>query len=184
MTATNQGTPQSTSLDANLRIEWAEGRIIGKIDGIDRLLITPDVIKLSAPGIDVKTATDDQLVWSSNFKNLKIIGTGSFVWRSVDFYTIGGGAYFGYGASKTIPLSRLKAPVVLAFVEFPGGIGGPAHPLPHTLFGFTTGAVSSYIEHSALPTGVTFEMRSTTLPGGVAGVPIRYYIFEETATAA
>lgn len=29
-------------------------------------------IKISKPGVDVKTATDDELVWSSDFKTFKI----------------------------------------------------------------------------------------------------------------
>lgn len=139
-------------------------------------------IKLSQTGYDVATATDDQLIWSSDFNMLKIVKTGTLNVPAVSAPALGSqsiaSAETNTGVLSPSPLA--SSSYILS--------GGFAYPLPY-LFTVATGAgaysgiaqeFKAYTRVSAgnIIFGVTVintDIVSTT------ATTVKYYIFKETA---
>lgn len=82
MSTSETGKKQISSYNGSIRIEEANSRGIVSDSTNNRLLFGLDdddniKIKLSQSGYDVITATDDQLIWSSDFNSFKIVSVGS-----------------------------------------------------------------------------------------------------------
>lgn len=148
-------------------------------------------IKLSQDGKDVSTASDDELIWSSDFNLFKIISSDTASGETTD-------------ASPDLAITVLhdlgEVPGVIVFAQppstslfapltvFPSSAGGYV-PVPLYLYTQTTigGSDASVILFS-----ITYEVNETSLilraHQGVTGlatstfpVSFRYYILKETA---
>lgn len=77
-----RGQDDTSGLTGGLRFETDNNRIIGRdINKIPRIIILSDkedfLVKISKPGFDVLTATDDELIFNSNQNIFKIVDTGT-----------------------------------------------------------------------------------------------------------
>lgn len=101
MPISETGKPMSSVQNGKIRTEDGNNRIISSDDsGTDILLIGQRNdgtlgVDLSQPGVDVKSAADEQLIWSSKFNTFKIVDSGEF---SINVAAINspGGAEQGY----------------------------------------------------------------------------------------
>lgn len=131
-------------------------------------------IKVSQEGVDVRDATDDQLIMSSAFNLPKIVASGT---KTVTVPSGGFTAYNYYSASYTHNLGYI--PSYFAFFEsaVTGGERSPGSSLivdPSGNVAFTT-----YIEASA--TDITFYVAAAN--SGYSGTyDFKYYLFRETAS--
>lgn len=169
--------------DAIIRIEHENGRLLARQDdsfGIDRILIgredIGDVnIKVSRQDIDVKTATPEQLIFSSEYNLFKIvaksattltspnlIGTSTFVNRA---FTLG------------------TKPVIFAFAAL-GSAGGTRYPLPivqpQLTADPTPGLIAYQLGYEVVVDQLTFFWRDLTKAHNITAY-ITYYICLETA---
>lgn len=134
MTAPLKLTPtmsQQTMVDAinqNFRQIEAESRrkVITDENGDDRILLgrkeTGDyAVKVSAVGYDVNTATDDQLVMSSDWNMWKIIASGQKFFLPTTIRRAGSltlnSTYIGYISDVFIPIQNLPDPNSTSFTN-------------------------------------------------------------------
>ncbi len=144
-------------------------------------------IKLSQPTYDVSKATDDQLIWSSDFNTFKITQSGTTSITTVP-------DPFPGATEQTVSVAHgLSAkPMVLAWVDAPatGGFSVDAQTAQvPTAISFTggTGGMAMLIYINVDSTNITFHIRNVS-GAGLAGVGstwvFRYYIVKETAATS
>ena len=178
----------STGLDSSTGLTIYDGsntrRLIGGLYPNGKIKIA-----LSQPGFDVATATDSQLIWSSDFDMFKIVATGS-----IDV-TVGAGDSFNTQTS-TVAHGLKTIPIVMAFVDGVNVLGGPGGRVqtPYTEFeeytpgGGPTGRfdVIAYYYATADATNIYMNV----LPGDVTfysqvqgTYSFTYYVLQETSAA-
>jgi hypothetical protein len=119
-------------LDGKLRIEWGKNRIIFvNSNNVPRLLIGPRLdgelaAELSQEDVDVFTATDDELIWSSRFNSFKIAEK---VPMSLGFSLPDSGPH---QYSVTEPHTQGYAPAYLAFADVTQAAGSFRSLVPST----------------------------------------------------
>lgn len=97
MPISETGKPMSSVQNGKIRTEDGNNRIISSDDsGTDILLIGQRNdgtlgVDLSQPGVDVKSAADEQLIWSSKFNTFKIVDSGEFSINVAAINSPGGG---------------------------------------------------------------------------------------------
>lgn len=142
-------------------------------------------IKLSQVGYDVSTATDDQLIWSSDFNMFKIVRTGAASitppssWTSMSTISV------------PIPHAQLTTPAVSVYVTNPNlsflGYTSPGLAnLPSSIFLNTSGSLL-YSASKVDETNLYIELTNVT--GLTTGWEVytwtyKYYIMKETAAAS
>lgn len=109
------GQKQISDVDSVIRIEDTKGRLLVSDNGIDVLLIGRDkdgrvVVKIAEDGVDVKDATDEQLILDSTRKSFVIIG--EFDVPLITPINVGGGQY----KREFIPHGKKNKPAFLAFI--------------------------------------------------------------------
>lgn len=161
-------------IQANLngRIFWDQARgklVIKDENGTQRLLASAESIKLSQSGFNVETATDSQLIFSSEFNMFKIVDTNTTTIPSSG--SSSSVRQIAHGLSGT--------PIVMAF----GLILGNTVPFPILGINDTTGAIISYYTCYADNTNIYLRV---AVPGGtvVNSTNVRYYIVQETAATS
>jgi len=132
-------------------------------------------IKVSQDGYDVLTATNDQLVMSSAFNNLKIFQQGTVS------LTRDASVAAGSGVSIDVPHSLGKVPMVIAYADS----GGGARPLPVLLGSWTGGGSSyTYVLTRSLFANVSSSTVTFFYTAGFTGLTetwnIKYYILTST----
>ena len=126
--------------------------------------------KIAQSGTDVNTATDDQLILSSDFNMLKIVDTGTLNLNTVP------------GGSNTVTHNHNLGyvPVGLVYTEFTTN----SHSLlPYTVFGAVTGVNLDILSHYDFfldDNDLIVQSRNGT-GQPVANLAFRYYLFRETA---
>lgn len=132
-------------------------------------------IKLSQLGVDVLTATDDQLIWSSDFKTFKIVDSGTAEVNK---------AALDYSGSTPVPHTLTYAPLVIAFAT---QIGVAAqNPVPDMAFDPTTGLLSKSAFMTVTDSNIIFTVVTPSWAGNAFYTnPLdyffRYYMLQETA---
>jgi hypothetical protein len=142
-------------------------------------------IRISKPGIDVSTATDDQLAFNSSQNVLKVIDVIDTFFPAPPIATIpGGGGVAETSATNTIPHSYGFIPVLVA-----GSFDGSYGPIPRTLSG-TFGTKAIYIVTITIEATVTdISITSRLTVHGDAGSitsstgSVKIYVLQETATS-
>lgn len=146
-------------------------------------------IKLSQEGVDVLTATSDQLIFSSDFNMFKIVGTGSV---TLPVYSITSAAGWttsssGIPPSASVAHGQDRIPLVFAFLRTTGPGGATSLVLPYTDFGIISGAAYFHTISLAVDdTNLSFNEVTLTngaVGGGLTngGGTIDYWILAETA---
>lgn len=144
-------------------------------NGVPNTLLDKNGIKVARDGIDVTTATNDQIIMSSEFNLLKIAETGTV--------TITRNANSAI-ASQVVNHNLGTIPVVLGFVE-DQGIPGQVTPLPLVNISAANGAVDLKVDIEDITT-TKFDA-TVTVPANAGFFNItqtfvvRYYVFVETA---
>lgn len=141
--------------------------------GTRRVILDKDGLRTSPEGVDVYTATNDQLTFNSNNNVFKIIATGTV--------ELPGPATSGSNPSTVSVTHGLGyTPIVFAH----GSDGGDYQALPWITTWKTgtpnAGMVEWEISYTANPTTINFYWQSNLgLNGG--SITIKYYILQETA---
>lgn len=134
-------------------------------------------IKLSQATYDVGTATDDQLIWSSDFNLFKIVASGSAIVNLPGGYA----ANTYYNAVVTHSLGYV--PTYLSFVTFPAGAGGQRQDAQHVgvdaLAGLPISNNASVIVDSSSITLSVIANGSAVYSGDWT---FKYYLIRETIT--
>lgn len=179
--------PQGVGLN---KVTDAQGTLIN--DGsFDRVLIgfqkegfgTKDLgIKVSKEGYDVKTATDDQLIFNSSQNVFKVVLTGST--------TVVGSSALAYGTPQTttIPHGLSGTPAFQVYVNpsspisgFQGGAGITNLPLLY----FVSGVLALVLQARADSTNLYLDIinaSSGTDDLSLYSWTFKYYLLQETAT--
>lgn len=137
--------------------------------------------KLSQPGYDVATATDDQLIWSSDFNSFKIVETGST--------SIQGSSSSVSFASVAFTRTYTKPPIVTAYaVVNDTGVATEPKLLPYVKYVADGGAVPPMygvyyiLDVGATTTEVLFTLdNSFNGSGSSVSATIKYYVMQETS---
>lgn len=206
MSKSDSGAQVKSVLGGRLRIDYGANRlIVADNDNVDILLAGVDdngqvVVKLAPPGVDVKSAPDDDLVWSSNQRFFKIVGEGTFI---VPAMNVSVGASSNTFADST-GIAGVKhdlgyKPKILAFAanpSFESSDGSPGdRPFPYQavspFFSGVSGGGLGIVSYSLNVTdGYIFYGGSYTIhvnDAGFAGsypvsaVTVRYQLLKETA---
>lgn len=144
-------------------------------------------IKLAQAGFDVESATDDQLVWSSDFRSFKIVDDGIGQAPAVTTASDGTNTNSGF-ATNSYPHNLGYTPLIMAFVE--------VSPSQYSLMPYSEvtsandpsgGIVSSFYRITASSTNVEiFHYVVSYAPGIGTGtypaVNVKYYLLRETAS--
>lgn len=164
-----------------------QGLLVTDSQGVRRLLagVYPDgsiKIKLSQATFDVTVATDDQLIWSSDFNSFKIVETGTA--------TIQGGDNTVTFASRNFDRTYDDPPIVTAYATVTDGATTAPKLLPYVYYIADGGAVPPMygvyyvLDLDATTTGVSFSLDNTFNGAGSAvSATIRYYVMQETAAS-
>jgi hypothetical protein len=194
MSSMSGGQKTDSVNNGNLRTEYGNNRMIVN-DGTDDILLAGQdndgdiVFKVAQPGFDVKTASDDELAFSSQFNTLKIFQTGvTQISKSAN----------SSGATSVIAHNLGYRPIVFAFTDTQNALFGAGNMLPvvnyNKLIGATAGACAE-LTNAALVYGVGLNdvTFSFDTPSWGAAWPatayhsaytanIKYYIMVDTTT--
>ncbi len=150
-------------------------------DGTRRLLggTYPDgtvKIKLSQRGHDVATATDNQLIWSSDFNMFKIVSTGTFTVPALD---AAGGAS---DTSTTVYDTGYATTTPLAYNAYVSNDSGGYIQLPQVSINYS-GNFQMYRTVAVELSGGTAQLR--VYSQNFTGFPtdaktVKYYLFKES----
>lgn len=144
-------------------------------------------IKLSQEGVDVLSATNDQLIWSSDFNSFKIVQVVEGTVPSVQVSTTAAGTFLA-SEMNIVDFDNLPSrPAMIAYVE----VGSQGHLMPYV--NNNVGGTDTFYNISvrlAWTTGllgiITEVGGITTFAGGInltlnGGNPVKIYILQETA---
>jgi hypothetical protein len=134
-------------------------------------------IKIAKSGIDVTTATDAQLAFSSAFDTLRVVQSNTGIIAAP-------GSNTSLTTSVSIPHNLGYAPVVIAYFNYPTGAVGTYWPSPFNVYSYSA-SVGSYVIDSAAKFNVDstninfFIHQSSTVTAG--NWSYKYYLLQETA---
>lgn len=165
-----------------------QGLMVTDSSGTRRLLagVYPNgdiKIKLSQATYDVTTATDEQLIWSSDFNAFKIVET--------DTVSIQGGNNDVTFAEITFDRVYDEPPIVEAYATVTDGLSTTAPKLlPYVNYISDGGAVPPMygvyyiLDIAPSTTGATFSLDNTfNGSGSSVSATIRYYVIQETSAS-
>lgn len=185
----------SGPIQANLngRIFWDQARgklVIKDENGTQRLLASAESIRLSQSGFNVETATDSQLIFSSEFNLFKIAATGT---AQVTVAAINQSAVGAYKESDTttIPHNLGYIPAFLVFYQSDTGYSNANTPVIRSAWGSGGNSargdtiIEPYSDIDNLYVRIAsrlniFSAVSANHPGGTFDV--KYYLLQETAS--
>lgn len=131
--------------------------------------------KISQDGVDVRSATDDQLVMSSAFNTFKVVEAGTATVSLPNPVT-------HYSLNTTVVTHSLGyKPAYLVYVEAPAGLGGNLHQIPYTGFD-TSGNFGISFDALTDTNTITFRVQPGTASAydGTNWI-FKYYLLRETA---
>lgn len=152
-------------------------------NGVPQMLVGTDGsftgVKVAQEGKNVLTAGDDELVLSSEFNLLKIVGSGSASLPQV-VVTGGAGQYTRNSSNVAVTHNLGYRPVVIAFANNAGT--RTAIPESETGVGGTSSAFWGDVRFEVTTTQVIFYNNLLTYNSSVTGAArtINYYLFRET----
>lgn len=171
----------------NLLSDSADTRILVKDSSNTRVImgrigtgVNDYGLKVSRSGVDVTTATNDQLVFNSSQDVFKIVQTGTIV-LSQGAFTGTAGTYQEFFGSASQLHGLSYTPIVLSVLN----LGGVYVPMPYTTLN-NTGAGPSWVTYSANtdPTSINFNYVGLTF-GAVtvasSTLSLKYYLLQESA---
>lgn len=144
-------------------------------------------IKLSQPGFDVETATDNQLIWSSDFNLFKIVASGTGVAPAVTTTADGTNTYSGFN-TNSYPHNLGYTPLIMAFVAVSGtqyslmpysevtSANDPGGGIISEIFRITASSTNVEIFHYVV------SHSSGIGAGTYSAANVKYYLLRETAT--
>ncbi len=126
------------------------------------------VLKISKPGVDVRSATDAQLAFNSNQDIFKIVLTDTLVSIPTT----------GPTTTTTIAHNLGYIPAILAFTA----VGGLYRSTPYVQMNTADGSISyyTYVSADSVNLYITFQYNNAVGPIG-STIPIKYYLLQETA---
>ena len=191
----SKGKKSVDGIDGGLRFEQDNNRIIGRDENnIPSLIIDSDPIngfemKISKLGIDVTSATNDQLIFNSSQNVLKVVSTGTV---TLPTYNVTSGAGWA-SSSVAIPPNAVVThnlggiPMAFVFMKVTGPGGPTLLALPNTNSGLIGSAYYSTRTDFAI-NGTNLEIGQYTITNGNVGTlvqggqTIEYWIMQESAT--
>lgn len=157
--------------------------------GIERLLIGYQQngfsngsvgIKLSQEGIPVLDAENDELVFSTDFNNFKIVDSGTATCPATSVSSPGAGNFGNDIEQNIVPHNLGYIPGIIAYID----ISGIYFPLPYSL---TTNGVTSagWHTYAVAADSTNLYFYTATLAYGAASSigaqNVKYYLLRETA---
>lgn len=124
--------------------------------------------KVAEDGVDVLTASDDQLLFNSEQNVFKIVKTGTV---SVDAVSPGSSTY------TTVTHNLGYVPAAVAYAD----VDGIYAALPYTTINTSTGTVAGSIQYIITSSTIVFFSTSSSVGVGFTELDIRYYLLRETA---
>lgn len=137
-------------------------------------------IRIAEDGVDVTTATDDQLAFNSAQSVLKIVSSGES-----QMPVASGSGFTNY--ENVVQHDLGFVPIPLVFVTPPSGSGYTIQQLPYTIFTFSLGSttapdVNAHIVAAVDDTYLTIDLTAkTTISSFVGAWTFKYYLLQETA---
>lgn len=175
-------------IQANLngRIFWDQARgklVIKDEDGTQRFLASAESIKLSQSGFDVETATDSQLVFSSEFNLFKIVMKGTY--SDSNSYSVSNPGVGNYDSDSftiaTIPHNLGYRPGFIVYAT--GGTGDVLLPSSILIGGGSSNAAwhskYAYVDDTNLYINLTI-MTTGGSSSSTGTVVYKYYLLRET----
>lgn len=154
-------------------------------------------VKVAFPGIDVLTATDEQLIFNSSQNVFKIVKSGTISSPDLNIVWPGVGLYQQSqteAVTEDLGLDPSLTPAILAFGEGTNG----SFPFPLTQVGtspdnngfFTLTVAVEYLDlggFAGVNTAVTIQVNAlasgtATIPQGPRSFSARWYLLQETAS--
>ena len=139
--------------------------------------------KVAKPGYDVRTASDANLIFNSNYNTFKIISSGTLSLPSHTLSTFTTNTYTGTALSATINHNIGFVPAVIAYISF-----GVLMPYTSVSSGGTGGGILVTSYSIVLDSTGIAAQAYTTAYGGynfngqvISGQTIKYYLLQETA---
>lgn len=180
MSVASESGESTNALSGKLTFEQSKDRIIGReVDNNPRLIILADgeqfVMKVAPAGVDVLTATDDEVVFNSGNNLFKIVRTGSVTFDSPNAA--------GTSTNASVEHDLGYVPIVMAFVSLSSL--GTAFPMPYIVPDLTgtLGLVAAQISFEASDDNIIFFQRDLSR-ANIWTNYIRYYIVQETASVS
>lgn len=199
----DSGSPSVDVFSGKLRIDQGKNRMVVN-DGTNDILLAGEdedgdiVFKVAQDGYDVKTATDQQLAFSSQFNSFKILSSGSIAISKTSS---------SEGTSYDVTHNFGYVPCVVAYTDSAGGLFGglsgqlPGNMLPamHTITtvaapgdgGYSMSYIDARLYATADTTKIRFRFDTPSAGSGINGVAaysgsytanVRYYLLAETAS--
>lgn len=143
------------------------------------------VIKVAKPGVDVTTATNDQLAFNSAQDVFKVVASGTASISAPSASTNNSQATATTNATVTHGLGY--TPAVLAFLTLGSNV---YRPIPYTVSGIINSTVGNWtnsvlyyqVDSTSLTLISQYTQSSTTSQSGSGlGGTIKYYLLQETA---
>jgi len=162
-------------------LQFKERQVLAVQDGVNKAIIgfygeaNKFGLKVAEDGVDVLTATDDQLVFNSERNVFKILKVGTVEWQPV----LGGGS----STTLEIPHGLGFAPISMVFY----GEAGLYYPLPMSPSSTTGTADGTPLlikqqEFSAYTTNTNLViLYKSVLPDPRPTASFKYYLLQETA---
>lgn len=150
--------------------------------------VTPIQLGLfvSQPGIDVTQATDEQLIFNSGQDVFKIVGTGTITTSSYSITDPGVGTYNNFGGTNQF--IEFDLDFVPGFIGFVQANSSVEFPVPWISMatggsgtGFTLRTIQMFIIGDRLEVSDITLATGTSVAMSVTGLPVRYYLIQETA---
>lgn len=169
-------------LNGRLQIDHANNRLlVVDENNVPKLLAGVDgdgaiKVKLAQDGVDVLGATDEQLVWSSDFNSFKIVDT--FTDTNPALTHTASGSWGSTSRNHNIPNTYGFIPTIMAVANISGGYW----PLPLSFFDpagpiFIKIGVKADADNITVNTTIMTNNVTTTY----AAIDIKYYVLRETA---
>lgn len=164
--------------------------IIPDANGIPNVMLGPRQVNnqrglfIAKPGVNVVTATDDQLIFNSSQNIFKIVTTGTGVTPSSSV-----GASPGWGVFSLSPITQAHSlsfvPIVMGFVQ----VGSKYVLMPYTFFSstganigtFETPVVSADATNVYINTDCIINVTSGSPSVNIGGRNVKYYLLQESA---
>lgn len=149
--------------------------------------------KLSQQGVDVAAATNDQLIWSTDFNSFKIVASGTVSQTLANAANVVSGAAGSNPQTFSIAHNLGYVPTFLVYMTAPSTFveGAVLFQLPHTTFfnngGVNDGLFFTYFHATADSTNLNIKynhLNNTDYSPNAPIFTVRYYLMRETASSS
>lgn len=149
--------------------------------GTRRVILDKDGLRTSPVGVDVVTASDDQLTFNSNQNTFKVVATGSGTIPDVTVGSPGAGNWAEGSGSSAIAHNLGYIPAIVAYIDF----GSVYAAMPYNITDRVAATQVYFADYRASvdATNVYLEQGVLTMGTGITspGLPVKYYLLQETA---